>query len=105
MLIRHAWRVLQRHWTVYTKLYKTSFALNFVEPVLYLVAMGMGLGIFVQDINLRTGPVPRTGAGRFEKLEGLRVSDSHLEASSKLFDLLNSGIRGCRIPKGALPRN
>jgi len=49
--IRHAWRVLQRHWTVYTKLYKSSFALNFIEPVLYLVAMGMGLGIFVHDIN------------------------------------------------------
>jgi lipooligosaccharide transport system permease protein len=49
--IRRAWRVLQRHWTVYTKLYKTSFALNFIEPVLYLVAMGMGLGVFVKDIN------------------------------------------------------
>jgi lipooligosaccharide transport system permease protein len=49
--INHVWRVLQRHWTVYTKLYKSSFALNFVEPVLYLVAMGMGLGVFVQDIN------------------------------------------------------
>jgi lipooligosaccharide transport system permease protein len=51
LLIRHAWRVLQRHWTVYTKLYKSSFALNFIEPVLYLVAMGMGLGVFVHDIN------------------------------------------------------
>ncbi len=51
MRINHAWRVLQRHWTVYTKLYKSSFALNFVEPVLYLVAMGMGLGVFVNDIN------------------------------------------------------
>jgi lipooligosaccharide transport system permease protein len=47
----HIWRVLLRHWTVYTKLYKTSFALNFVEPMLYLVAMGMGLGVFVNDIN------------------------------------------------------
>ena len=44
-------RVWQRHWTVYTKLYKTSFALNFAEPALYLVAMGFGLGAFVQDIN------------------------------------------------------
>ncbi|MDA8099550.1 MAG: ABC transporter permease [Nitrospiraceae bacterium] len=51
MRISRAWRVLQRHWTVYTKLYKSSFALNFVEPVLYLVAMGMGLGVFVKDIN------------------------------------------------------
>ncbi len=51
MKIRRAWRVLQRHWTVYTKLYKSSFALNFIEPVLYLVAMGMGLGVFVSDIN------------------------------------------------------
>jgi lipooligosaccharide transport system permease protein len=49
--IKRAWRVLQRHWTVYTKLYKSSFALNFIEPVLYLVAMGMGLGVFVKDIN------------------------------------------------------
>jgi len=49
--IRRAWRVLQRHWTVYTKLYKTNFALNFAEPMLYLVAMGMGLGVFVSDIN------------------------------------------------------
>jgi len=49
--IDRAWRVMHRHWTVYTKLYKSSFALNFIEPVLYLVAMGMGLGVFVQDIN------------------------------------------------------
>ncbi len=51
MSIKHIWRVLQRHWSVYTKLYKTSFALNFAEPMLYLVAMGMGLGVFVNDIN------------------------------------------------------
>jgi hypothetical protein len=44
-------RVWQRHWTVYTKLYKTSFALNFAEPALYLVAMGFGLGAFVKDIH------------------------------------------------------
>jgi lipooligosaccharide transport system permease protein len=36
---------------VYTKLYKTSFALNFAEPALYLVAMGFGLGAFVKDIH------------------------------------------------------
>jgi lipooligosaccharide transport system permease protein len=42
---------MQRHWTVYTKLYKTNFALNFAEPMLYLLAMGMGLGVFVSDIN------------------------------------------------------
>jgi len=36
---------------VYTKLYKTSFALNFAEPALYLVAMGLGLGAFVKDIH------------------------------------------------------
>jgi lipooligosaccharide transport system permease protein len=49
--IKRAFRVWQRHWLVYTKLYKTSFALNFAEPALYLVAMGFGLGAFVQDIN------------------------------------------------------
>jgi lipooligosaccharide transport system permease protein len=49
--IKRAFRVWQRHWLVYTKLYKTSFALNFAEPALYLVAMGLGLGSFVPDIN------------------------------------------------------
>jgi lipooligosaccharide transport system permease protein len=38
---------------VYTKLYKTSFALNFAEPALYLVAMGFGLGAFVKEIHGR----------------------------------------------------
>ena len=36
---------------VYTKLYKSSIALNFVEPVLYLTALGLGLGAFVKEIN------------------------------------------------------
>jgi len=49
--IKRAFRVWQRHWLVYTKLYKTSFALNFAEPALYLVAMGLGLGSFVKDIH------------------------------------------------------
>ena len=51
MQIKRAMSVWQRHWLVYTKLYKTSFALNFAEPALYLVAMGLGLGAFVKDIH------------------------------------------------------
>ncbi len=51
MRINRAFSVWQRHWLVYTKLYKTSFALNFAEPALYLVAMGLGLGSFVKDIH------------------------------------------------------
>ncbi|MDA8423090.1 MAG: ABC transporter permease [Nitrospiraceae bacterium] len=51
MQIKRAFRVWQRHWLVYTKLYRTSFALNFAEPALYLVAMGLGLGSFVKDIH------------------------------------------------------
>ncbi len=51
MNIKRAFRVWQRHFTVYTKLYRTSIVLNFVEPVLYLVAFGIGLGAFVKDIE------------------------------------------------------
>lgn len=51
MKIKRAFRVWQRHLLVYTKLYKSSFALNFVEPILYLAAMGLGLGTFVKEIN------------------------------------------------------
>lgn len=51
MSIKKAFRVWQRNFMVYTKLYKSSIALNFVEPTLYLVAMGMGLGAFVKEIH------------------------------------------------------
>jgi lipooligosaccharide transport system permease protein len=51
MKIKRAFRVWQRHLTVYTKLYKSSIALNFVEPVLYLAALGLGLGAFVKEIE------------------------------------------------------
>lgn len=53
MNIKRALRVWQRHFTVYTKLYKSSLALNFIEPVLYLTAMGFGLGAFVRSMNGR----------------------------------------------------
>jgi len=49
--IKRAMRVWQRHFMVYTKLYKSSIALNFVEPVMYLVAMGFGLGGYISEIN------------------------------------------------------
>jgi len=48
---KSAFRVWQRHATVYRKLYKSSIAFNFVEPVLYLVALGFGLGAFVKEID------------------------------------------------------
>ena len=51
MRIKRAFRVWQRQWTVYTKLYKTSFALNFAEPALYIVAMGFGLGSLVKEVH------------------------------------------------------
>jgi lipooligosaccharide transport system permease protein len=49
--LRRAFRVWQRHFTVYKKLYKYSVVLNFVEPALYLIALGLGLGAFVKEIN------------------------------------------------------
>ncbi len=51
MNLKRAFRVWQRNLTVYTKLYKSSIALNFVEPVIYLAALGLGLGAFVKQIN------------------------------------------------------
>jgi lipooligosaccharide transport system permease protein len=49
--VKRAYRIWQRQLTVYTKLYKSSFALNFVEPVLYLAALGLGLGAYIKQIN------------------------------------------------------
>jgi len=49
--VKRAFRVWQRHLTVYTKLYKSSFALNFIEPILYLSALGLGLGAYIGEIH------------------------------------------------------
>lgn len=51
MKVKRAFRVWQRHFTVYTKLYLSSIALNFVEPVLYLVALGFGLGGYIHEVQ------------------------------------------------------
>lgn len=51
MKVRRAFRVWQRNLTVYTKLYISSLVLNFVEPILYLLSLGLGLGAFVKEIN------------------------------------------------------
>jgi lipooligosaccharide transport system permease protein len=51
MKLKKAYRVWQRNLTVYTKRYKSSLVLNFVDPVLYLIALGFGLGAFVKEIN------------------------------------------------------
>jgi len=49
--VKRAFRVWQRHFTVYTKLYLSSIALNFVEPILYLVALGFGLGGYIEHVQ------------------------------------------------------
>jgi lipooligosaccharide transport system permease protein len=51
MNLKRAYRVWQRNFTVYTKRYKSSLVLNFFEPILYLAALGFGLGAFVKEIN------------------------------------------------------
>ena len=51
MNVKRAVHVWQRNYTVYTKLYLSSILLNFVEPILYLVALGLGLGAFVKEVN------------------------------------------------------
>lgn len=51
MNIKRAIRVWQRNATVYGKLYRSSLALNFFEPMLYLIALGYGLGGFIKEIN------------------------------------------------------
>lgn len=51
MQIKKAFRVWQRNFTVYTKLYKSSLVLNFIDPILYLAALGFGLGAFIKEIN------------------------------------------------------
>jgi lipooligosaccharide transport system permease protein len=46
-----AWKVWTRNKDVFMKTYKTNFLPSLLEPILYLLALGVGLGGFVQPIN------------------------------------------------------
>lgn len=46
---RGAFRVWQRNATIFRKYWKSILFPNFVEPLLYLAALGLGLGAFIQQ--------------------------------------------------------
>lgn len=46
-----AMRIFARHMAVFRKIWFTTIMFNFIEPLLYLTAMGYGLGTFVQDME------------------------------------------------------
>ncbi len=46
-----AWRLWQRNATIYRRTYKLNIVPNFFEPVFYLIAMGMGLGAYLTQIE------------------------------------------------------
>jgi lipooligosaccharide transport system permease protein len=45
------WAVWRRNFTVFRRLFWINFALPMAEPILYLVALGFGLGMFVKEIG------------------------------------------------------
>ncbi|MEM2900243.1 MAG: ABC transporter permease [Thermoplasmata archaeon] len=52
-----AWKVWHRNADVFMKTYKTNFIPPFIEPILYLVGLGFGLGGFVSEIEGVSYPV------------------------------------------------
>ena len=43
--------VLRRNLLVYSKFWRSSMMFNFIEPMLYLAALGLGLGIYIPEIE------------------------------------------------------
>lgn len=50
-LSRRVTKVWLRNWDVFIKTYKVNFLPPFIEPLLYLFALGFGLGVFIEDIE------------------------------------------------------
>ena len=48
---KRAWKVWLRNRDVFMKTYKVNFLLPFFEPLLYLFALGFGLGSYIQAIE------------------------------------------------------
>ncbi|MFT8669217.1 MAG: ABC transporter permease [Liquorilactobacillus hordei] len=45
------WHVIQRNWMSFKKLIRVSIFPNLFDPILYLVAMGLGIGHFVSHVG------------------------------------------------------
>src|SRR5512143_2496998 len=45
------WKVWHRNFDVFTKTIWVNFLPSLLEPILYLLAFGFGLGVFIQKIN------------------------------------------------------
>jgi len=45
------WKVWHRNFDVFTKTIWVNFLPSLLEPILYLLAFGFGLGVFIQNIN------------------------------------------------------
>ncbi len=50
-ITRGAFSVWRRNWDAFIKTYRVNFIPPFVEPLLYLLALGYGLGAFVEAID------------------------------------------------------
>lgn len=48
-----SWSVWQRNKDVFLRTWKTNFLPPFLEPILYLVAMGLGFGVLINDLVFR----------------------------------------------------
>lgn len=48
---RGVWAMVQRNRDVYWKTWKTNFLPPLLEPLLYIVALGYGLGFFVREVE------------------------------------------------------
>lgn len=50
-LTRKVWKVWRRNFDVFMKTIRVNFLPSLLEPILYLVALGFGLGVFIQSIE------------------------------------------------------
>ncbi|MGB9860347.1 MAG: ABC transporter permease [Moorellaceae bacterium] len=50
-LSRRAWKVFWRNFVVFRKTWLSNIMFNFIEPLLYLGAMGLGLGSYIPSIH------------------------------------------------------
>ena len=50
-LTHRVWKVWRRNFDVFMKTIRVNFLPSLLEPILYLLALGFGLGVFVQNIE------------------------------------------------------
>ena len=100
-------RVWRRNWLVYRRLWHRSLAFGFLQPVLFLTAMGLGIGAFLTRPPrcVRRRPVHRLARSGPDRSDGDADGDLRVDLPDHEQDHVGPELRGHSLDAARHPEH